>query len=43
MKDAINVYVSKFCPETGTVTLPDAFKEVISSDAKLELVTSVEA
>ena len=43
MKDAIDVYVSKFCPEKGTVILPDAFSEVISSDAKLELVTSVEA
>ena len=32
-----------FDPENGTIILPDAYSEIVSSDAKFEVVTPVEA
>ena len=43
VKDAIDLYILHFDPENGTIILPDAYSEIVSSDAKFEVVTPVEA
>ena len=43
MEDSINAYITNFDPETGTIIIPDVYSEVVSSDAKFEVITNVEA
>ena len=43
MEDSINAYILNFDPETGTIIIPDVYSEVVSSDAKFEVTTNVEA
>ena len=43
MEDSINAYITNFDPETGTIIIPDVYSEVVSSDAKFEVTTNVEA
>ncbi len=41
--DTIELYIKNFDPEKGEIVVPDAYAKVISSDAKFEIVTCVEA
>jgi hypothetical protein len=41
--DVINLYRTDFDPEKGLIVIPDVYSNVISSDAKFEVVTTVEA
>ena len=41
--DVINLYLTNFDPEKGSIILPDDYSKVLSSDAKFELVTCIEA
>ena len=37
------MYTKNFDPENGEIILPDVYSKVVSSDAKFEVVTCVEA
>ncbi len=39
--DVINLYRANFDPDYGTIIIPDTYSDVISRDAKFEVVTSV--
>ena len=41
--DTIELYIKNFDPEKGEIIIPDTFAKVLSSDAKFEIVTCVEA
>ena len=41
--DTIELYKKNFDPEKGIIILPDVYSKVVSSDAKFEVVTCVEA
>ena len=41
--DTIELYIKNFDPEKGEIIIPEAFEKVLSSDAKFEIVTCVEA
>jgi hypothetical protein len=41
--DTIKLFTDNFHPEKGEITLPEAYNRVVSSDAKFEVVTCVEA
>jgi hypothetical protein len=41
--DTIELYIKNFDPEKGEIIIPEAFAKVLSSDAKFEIVTCVEA
>ena len=41
--DTIELFIKNFDHDKGEIVLPDAFAKVLSSDAKFEIVTCVEA
>jgi hypothetical protein len=41
--DTIDLYIKNFDSDKGEIVIPDAFAKVLSSDAKFEIVTCVEA
>ena len=41
--DTIELFIKNFDPEKGELMLPDVYSRVVSSDAKFEVVTCVEA
>ena len=41
--DTIELYLKNFDPEKGIIILPDVYSKVVSSDAKFEVLTCVEA
>lgn len=41
--DTIKLYTANFDPESGEILVPDVYSEVVSRDAKFEVVTCVEA
>jgi hypothetical protein len=43
IEDVIDLYRVNFHPELGCMIIPDVFSKVISSDARFEVLTCVEA
>ena len=43
VSDTIKLYTDNFHPEKEEIILPDIYSKVVSSDARFEVVTCVEA